>query len=90
MVIAAHGRRYRTPIMPTTADERLFAFSQELFVHANAHRTVFQAMVGKRSGAVVHRRRVVFVKARYWVLVDDVDGTGEHESPLVLLQWSGQ
>src|SRR5437763_8598382 len=34
-------------------DDRLFAFSQELFVHAYAHREVFRAMLGKRSGAVI-------------------------------------
>ncbi len=39
----------------TTADEGLFGFSHELFVHANEHRTVFQAMVGKRSGAVIQQ-----------------------------------
>src|SRR5262245_60507318 len=37
------------------ADEGLFAFSRELFVHANEHRTVFRAMVGKRSGAVIQQ-----------------------------------
>jgi AcrR family transcriptional regulator len=37
------------------SDERLFAFSTELFTHANAHRAVFRAMVGKRSGAVVQQ-----------------------------------
>ena len=37
------------------SDERLFAFSRELFTHADAHRTVFRAMVGKRSGAVVQQ-----------------------------------
>jgi len=37
------------------SDEGLFAFSRELFTHANEHRTVFQAMVGKRSGAVVQQ-----------------------------------
>src|SRR5829696_3017160 len=36
-------------------DARLFAFSRELFSHANEHRAVFRAMVGKRSGAVVQR-----------------------------------
>ena len=39
----------------TAADERLFAFSHELFVHANEHRNVFQALVGKRSGAVIQQ-----------------------------------
>src|SRR5262249_54060176 len=37
------------------SDERLFAFSRELFAHANDHRTVFRAMVGKRSGAVIQQ-----------------------------------
>jgi len=37
------------------SDERLFAFSRELFTHANEHRTIFRAMVGKRSGAVVQQ-----------------------------------
>jgi AcrR family transcriptional regulator len=37
------------------SDERLFAFSRELFTHADEHRTVFRAMVGKRSGAVVQQ-----------------------------------
>jgi AcrR family transcriptional regulator len=36
-------------------DTHLFAFSRELFTHANEHRTVFRAMVGKRSGAVVQQ-----------------------------------
>jgi AcrR family transcriptional regulator len=34
------------------AEDRLFAFSRELFAHAQAHRDVFAAMVGKRSGTV--------------------------------------
>jgi len=29
-------------------------------------------------GAVVHRRRVLFVRAGYWVLADDLEGSGEH------------
>jgi len=29
-------------------------------------------------GAVIHRRRVLFVKADYWVVVDDLEGSGEH------------
>src|SRR5438093_7966371 len=35
--------------------DRLFAFSHELFVHANDHRAVFRAMVGKRSGAAIQQ-----------------------------------
>jgi len=33
-------------------DERVFAFSRELFTHAEQHREVFAAMVGRRSGMV--------------------------------------
>jgi len=44
-------------VLPQTAGphERLFTFSRELFAHANEHRTVFRAMVGKRSGAIVQQ-----------------------------------
>jgi AcrR family transcriptional regulator len=37
------------------AEERVFAFSQEVFTHADEYRDVFQAMVGKQSGAVVQQ-----------------------------------
>ncbi|MFC5524144.1 TetR/AcrR family transcriptional regulator [Rhodanobacter ginsengisoli] len=40
----------------TRQDERLFAFSREMFEHVSEHRDVFRAMVGKRSGAAVQRR----------------------------------
>lgn len=33
-------------------DERAFSFSRELFEHAEQHRDVFAAMVGRRSGIV--------------------------------------
>lgn len=36
--------------------DRLFGFSRELFEHVDGHRDVFQAMVGKRSGAAVQQR----------------------------------
>jgi len=39
----------------TSVDERVFAFSQEMFAHANEHREIFQAMVGKEIGAVIQR-----------------------------------
>jgi AcrR family transcriptional regulator len=35
--------------------ERVFAFSHEMFVHADEYREVFHAMMGKQSGAVVER-----------------------------------
>jgi AcrR family transcriptional regulator len=37
------------------ADDRMFAYSRELFLHVNDHRTVFRSMVGKRSGAVIQQ-----------------------------------
>ena len=48
-------QRQRQALSAGESDERLFAFSRELFTHANEHRTVFRAMVGKRSGAVVQQ-----------------------------------
>jgi len=38
-----------------SVDERAFAFSYEMFAHANEYRDVFQAMVGKQSGAIVQQ-----------------------------------
>jgi AcrR family transcriptional regulator len=48
-------RRRQALSAATDADDRLFAFSHELFVHANEHRTMFRAMLGKRSGAVIQQ-----------------------------------
>jgi len=39
----------------TSVEERVFAFSQEMFAHANEHRNIFQAMVGKESVAAIQR-----------------------------------
>jgi AcrR family transcriptional regulator len=39
----------------TRTEERVFAFSRELFEHVEGHRDVFQAMVGKRSGTVIRQ-----------------------------------
>lgn len=39
----------------TSSDERLFAFSHEMFAHIAEYRTVFRAMVGKHSGALVQQ-----------------------------------
>lgn len=57
----------------TGADERSFAFSHEVFVHANEHRDVFRAMVGKRSGAVIQR---LFQKMLVELVREDVKATG--------------
>jgi len=34
-------------------DDRMFAYSREMFRHVDEHRAVFRSMVGKRSGAVI-------------------------------------
>lgn len=34
-------------------DERVLAFSYEMFAHANEYRNVFQAMAGRHSGAMI-------------------------------------
>ncbi|MGH9627203.1 MAG: TetR/AcrR family transcriptional regulator [Bryobacteraceae bacterium] len=39
----------------SSIEERVFAFSHEIFAHADGHRDVFRAMVGKQSGAVVRQ-----------------------------------
>ncbi len=38
---------------------------------------------------VLHRRRVLFVKRAYWVLIDDVQGSGRHRFDLIF-QLAGQ
>lgn len=44
-------------------DEQLFAFSHHLLAHANEHRGIFPAMVGKRGGALIqHLLRRLLVK----------------------------
>lgn len=42
----------QTMARSTSSRERMFAFARELFAHAEQHRDVFAAMVGKRSGTV--------------------------------------
>ncbi len=37
---------------------------------------------GSLSQPVVHRRRVLFVKRAYWVLIDDIQGRGRHRVEL--------
>ena len=38
-----------------TVDQKLFAFSHEIFAHTNEHRDLFRAMAGKESGAIIQR-----------------------------------
>jgi AcrR family transcriptional regulator len=53
---AALGARQREALARGgTVEDRVFGFSRDVFAHTNAHRDVFRAMVGKRSGAIVQR-----------------------------------
>jgi hypothetical protein len=36
----------------------------------------------RRGDPIVHRRRILFVKPRYWILVDDLVGTSTHQVDL--------
>ncbi len=55
------------------SDERLFAFSHEMFAHIAEYRKVFRMMVGKRSGALVQQllQKIVVDLVR-----DDIEAMG--------------
>jgi hypothetical protein len=42
------------------------------------------AAYGRLADPVLHRRRVLFVENRYWVVVDELEGAGEHRVDLQL------
>jgi hypothetical protein len=48
--------------------------STEAFDFADASHDAYRRL----ADPVTHRRRVLFVKPRYWVVVDDLDGSAEH------------
>ena len=49
------ARQREALVRGRTVEDRVFAFSHEIFAHTNEYRDVFRAMVGRRSGAVVQR-----------------------------------
>jgi AcrR family transcriptional regulator len=55
------------------SDERAFLFSSELIAHANDHREVFRAMVGKQSGVVAQR---LFQKILVELIREDIKAIG--------------
>ncbi len=59
-------------------DARALVFSQELFAHAHSHRALFEAMVGRRSGALVmghfQTMLVALVKAEVTAMVAGAGG----------------
>jgi hypothetical protein len=52
--------------------------SSEAFDFVDAEHDAYRRL----PDPVLHRRRVLFVKPRYWVVVDDLEGTGEHRLEL--------
>ena len=52
--------------------------STDAFDFADAEHDAY----GRLPDPVKHRRRVLFVKPRYWVLVDDLEGAAHHEVEL--------
>jgi AcrR family transcriptional regulator len=62
-------------------DDRVLAYSREMFDHANEYCDVFRAMAGKKSGAAVQR---LLHKLLADLIRDDVKrtvGNGEHAVP---------
>jgi AcrR family transcriptional regulator len=66
-------RQHQALAKQERADEPVFAFSREMFTHANEHRDVFRSMVGKRSGAVIqqlfHKMLIDLVRADVKTLI---------------------
>ena len=52
--------------------------STEAFDFADAEHAAYRRL----ADPVLHRRRVLFVKSQYWVVVDDLDGAAEHRLDL--------
>lgn len=48
------------------------------FILADADHNAYQSL----PDPVSHRRRVLFVKSQYWIVVDDLDGRAEHQLDL--------
>src|SRR5207247_1947097 len=57
---------------------RVFAFSEEMFAHADQYRNVFQAMVGRHSGVVVQR---LLHKLLVDLVRDDVKTASGQDAP---------
>jgi len=63
-----------------SVEERVFAFSQEMFAHVNQYRDVFRGMVGKQSGATVQR---LLHKLLIDLVRDDLETTRRSEGSAV-------
>ena len=52
---ALKGLQHQAHVQQQGSNERLFAFSHEMFAHIAEYRKVFRMMVGKRSGTLVQQ-----------------------------------
>ncbi|MBI4609211.1 MAG: alginate lyase family protein [Candidatus Rokubacteria bacterium] len=77
--VTVDGQEQAVPAGPFAWEERPRArllqwLSTEAFDFADAEHDAYSRL----QDPVRHRRRVLFVKPRYWVLVDDLEGAAEH------------
>lgn len=59
-------------------EDQIFAYTRELFVHVDEHRTVFRTMVGKRSGAIIQQ---LFFKMLVDLVREDVRALAPLKTP---------
>jgi len=83
--VVVDGTSQAIPTGPFSWDRKVKAtlrrwVATETSVLADADHAAYQGL----SDPVSHRRRVLFVNSRYWVVVDDLDGHAEH---LLELAW---
>ncbi len=81
--VRVDGRNQAVPAGPFAWKERPSArlrrwVSTNAYDFADADHAAYRHLLDP----VAHRRRVLFVKPRYWVLADDLDGAAEHRVEL--------
>jgi AcrR family transcriptional regulator len=62
--------RQRQAMAHSSPEQRIFAYTHDMFVHVDEHRTVFRSMIGKRSGAII---RQLFHKMLVDLIREDVN-----------------
>jgi AcrR family transcriptional regulator len=66
---ALRARQQQASGQGSRADERMFSYTHEMFVHIDEHRRVFRSMVGKRSGSIIQH---LFHKMLVDLVRDDI------------------
>ena len=83
----------RALVLSAKSEDRLFAFSRELFDHAEQHRDTFAAMAGKQSGNVfvyhLHRMLADLIRNDLAPLASRKKVQGEHAEVVVQFITSG-